>query len=108
MLRDGRVETSETGSNVGGHRTHVKALRIRTLGLGGDSFIAWNRGRFVIGPQRVASMAWLGAHGPGSGKALDYIQDHPDGFQSDTRRLQLLVHQGWRDGLELTEQEKPG
>ncbi len=106
MLRDGRVETNDSGSYVGENKTHVRALRIRTLGLGGDSFIAWNRGRFAIGPQRVVSMAWLGAHVPGSDRALDYIREHRNGFGSDSRRLQLLMHQGGRDKLPLTEQEK--
>lgn len=106
MLRDGRVETDENGSYVGEHKTHVRALRIRTLGLGGDSFIAWNRGRFAIGPQRVVPLAWLGAYVPGSGRALDYVLEHADGFSNDTRRLQLLVHQGGQDKLRLTDQEK--
>jgi N-methylhydantoinase A/oxoprolinase/acetone carboxylase beta subunit len=106
LLRDGQVETDRSGSCVGEHRTHVRALRIRTLGLGGDSFIAWNRDRFTIGPQRVVSMAWLGAHLPSSGQALDYILEHLNVFRNETGRMQLLIHQGGRSRLQLTEQEK--
>ena len=106
MLRDGRVDTDESGSYVGGHKTHVRALRIRTLGLGGDSFITWDRGRFEIGPQRVASMAWLGAHAAGVDQALDYILEHLHNYKSNTNRLQLLIKQGHQDDLPFTAQEK--
>lgn len=106
MLRDGRVETDESGSYVGGHKTHVRALQIRTLGLGGDSFITWSRGRFEIGPQRVASMAWLGAHAAGVDRALDYILEHLHNYRHNTNRLQLLINQGHQDALPLTAQEK--
>ena len=54
VLSDGTVSVCETGSNVGGQKTHVKALEIRTAGLGGDSLIHWNKGHFYIGPRRVA------------------------------------------------------
>ena len=46
-LTDGAVSVCETGSNVGGHKTHVKALEIRTAGLGGDSLIQWEKGQFL-------------------------------------------------------------
>ncbi|MCP4671171.1 MAG: DUF1638 domain-containing protein, partial [Desulfobacula sp.] len=38
------VSLNEKGSNIGGHRTHVKALEIRTTGLGGDSLIEYEKG----------------------------------------------------------------
>jgi len=105
MIRNGQVDTNESGSYVGGHKTHVRALKIRTLGLGGDSFIAWNRGRLNIGPERVVSMAWLGAHTAGVDQALDYYQNNPALYQNDTNRLQLLIRQGPRESLQLTDEE---
>jgi len=54
------VNLNEKGSNIGGYRTHVKALEIRTAGLGGDSLIQFEKGKFLIGPKRVAPIAWLG------------------------------------------------
>jgi len=105
MLRSGEVSLCESGSHVGGKKTHVRALRIRTSGLGGDSFIAWNRGGFEIGPQRVAPVAWLGAHGPGADRALDCLVDRLDDSRGSTHSMQVLMRQGRGDGLPLTERE---
>jgi N-methylhydantoinase A/oxoprolinase/acetone carboxylase beta subunit len=105
LVRDGRVDTNDEGSNVGGHKTHVQALRIRTLGLGGDSFITCERGQFEIGPQRVISMAWLGTHRCGVDQALDYIQKHQNRYWDSTTQLQILTQQGRHDAGSLTAQE---
>jgi N-methylhydantoinase A/oxoprolinase/acetone carboxylase beta subunit len=105
MLRNGRVETNESGSYVGKHKTHVQALRIRTLGLGGDSLIVWDSGAFHIGPQRVASMAWLGSHSPESDQALNYFLEHLNRYSDNTQRMQILVRQGHQHNLKLTARE---
>ncbi len=105
MLRDGRVTVCESGSHVGGKKTHVKALRIRTAGLGGDSFIVWNKGGFEIGPQRVAPMAWLGSQGPGVDAALDFLMQRLDDYTGSTTKMQILIRQGDEDGLPLTARE---
>ncbi len=105
MLRDGEVGVCESGSHVGGMKTHVKALRIRTVGLGGDSLIAWAKGAFQIGPQRVAPMAWLGARGPGAARAVDFLARHVDDYKGSTDKMQVLVRQGRSDGLPLTSRE---
>lgn len=105
MLREGQVTVCESGSYVGGKKTHVKALRIRTVGLGGDSFIAWSKGGFEIGPQRVASMAWLGSQGPGVDHALDFLVRRLDEYRGSTNKMQILVRQGHQDGLALTARE---
>jgi N-methylhydantoinase A/oxoprolinase/acetone carboxylase beta subunit len=105
MIRDGQVRVCDSGSHVGGKKTHVKALRIRTVGLGGDSYIAWNKGGFEIGPQRVAPMAWLGLHGPGAKEALDFLMRRVDDYKGSTNKMQILIQQGRHDGLRLTARE---
>ncbi|MEJ2108447.1 MAG: hydantoinase/oxoprolinase family protein [Acidobacteriota bacterium] len=105
ILSNGRVSTSDGGSNVGGHKTHVRALQVRTLGLGGDSFIVCKGGAFQIGPQRVVPVALLGTQANGVDEALDYYRKHPNLYLGDTRRLQLLSAHDHRDTLELTDQE---
>jgi N-methylhydantoinase A/oxoprolinase/acetone carboxylase beta subunit len=49
-VENGRVRVCSTGSTVAGRRTHVRALDIRTAGLGGDSLINREKGKFSIGP----------------------------------------------------------
>ena len=58
-LSGGLVEVCESGARVGGFATHVKALNMRTVGLGGDSFIQWvEGGGLLLGPRRVAPIVW--------------------------------------------------
>jgi N-methylhydantoinase A/oxoprolinase/acetone carboxylase beta subunit len=105
-LAGGMVSVCETGSNIGGHKTHVKALEIRTAGLGGDSLIQWDKGRFYIGPRRVAPIAWLGATYPGADRALKFLDMHLDRHAVSTRDMQILALTGSPDNLALTPQEE--
>jgi N-methylhydantoinase A/oxoprolinase/acetone carboxylase beta subunit len=105
-LAGGMVSVCETGSNIGGHKTHVKALEIRTAGLGGDSLIQWDKGRFYIGPRRVAPIAWLGATYPGTDSALKFLDMHLDRHAVSTRDMQILALTGSPDSLVLTPQEE--
>ena len=105
-LTDGAVSVCETGSNVGGHKTHVKALDIRTSGLGGDSLIHWEKGQFFIGPQRVAPISWLGATYPGADKAIEYLDLRKDRLRASTRGMQIMALTGSSDGANLTAVEE--
>ena len=105
-LVDDAVSICETGSNVGGHKTHVKALEIRTVGLGGDSLIQYERGEFHLGPRRVAPIAWLGAMYPGTEKALDFLNLHLDRYSLSTQDMQILALTGSADHLDLTPLEQ--
>jgi N-methylhydantoinase A/oxoprolinase/acetone carboxylase beta subunit len=63
---------------------------MRTLGLGGDSRIARRDGRIEIGPQRIAPVAWLAAHAPGTRAALDWLERRLDRFDRSTHGMELL------------------
>lgn len=53
----GRPRVRETGASVGGHRTLVKAIDIRTIGLGGDSRVRFGENEeLLVGPRRVHSL----------------------------------------------------
>jgi N-methylhydantoinase A/oxoprolinase/acetone carboxylase beta subunit len=105
-LEDGAVSVCETGSNVGGYKTHVKALEIRTAGLGGDSLIRWENERFIIGPRRVAPIAWMGAMYSGWDRALAFLAARLDRNVTSTHNLQILVLTGTADHMALTPQEE--
>src|SRR6185312_13502777 len=54
VLQDGRPRVTEEGAEVGGWRTMVKAIDVRTIGLGGDSEIGLGpNGMLSVGPQRI-------------------------------------------------------
>jgi N-methylhydantoinase A/oxoprolinase/acetone carboxylase beta subunit len=93
-LKNSLVRLNEKGSRVGGRRTHVQALDIRTTGLGGDSLIAFEKGEFTIGPGRVAPMAWLAANRPGNEAALDFIKHNLNRFTTSTRKMQVITATG--------------
>lgn len=65
ILLGGRPQVAEQGAEVGGWRTMVKAIDVKTIGLGGDSEIAiGNDGRLTVAPQRVAPVALLASRYP--------------------------------------------
>jgi len=106
ILANNLVTLNEKGSNVGGHRTHVKALEIRTAGLGGDSLIEFTKGQFSIGPKRVAPIAWLGQMVPETREALKFLNQNLNHHTATTRKMQILAVTGSEKRLELTSLEK--
>jgi len=105
-LKNNLVRLNESGSVVGGRRTHVQALEIRTAGLGGDSLIAFEKGEFSIGPGRVAPIAWLGKHQPDTREALDFIRNNLNRFATSTRRMQIVTATGSARLSDLTPMEE--
>jgi len=58
LVSGGMPEVNPDGALVGGWRTRVRALDVRTVGLGGDSRIAVDAGRELrIGPARAIPIA---------------------------------------------------
>jgi len=53
VIENGSARRTGRGSTVGHYRTALHAVDIRTVGLGGDSRIAWERNNLTIGPERV-------------------------------------------------------
>jgi N-methylhydantoinase A/oxoprolinase/acetone carboxylase beta subunit len=56
----GGVNVSEAGTTVGPYRTAVRAARVRSIGLGGDSFIGFDlEDHLTVGPARVTPISYL-------------------------------------------------
>ncbi|MCV3239785.1 hydantoinase/oxoprolinase family protein [Mesorhizobium sp. ZC-5] len=64
VLDNGRPRLDPEGATVGGYRTMVEAVAMRTFGLGGDSEVALQDGglnpRLVLGPRRLVPLALAG------------------------------------------------
>jgi N-methylhydantoinase A/oxoprolinase/acetone carboxylase beta subunit len=90
-LTGGQVAVSEQGATVGGIHTHVRALDIRTAGLGGDSRIGFDKGVFTIGPRRVAPLCWLGTQTLGPQAALAYLEGRGGAYRGSAHALQILA-----------------
>ena len=60
LVDDGQVAIDEDGAMVGGFATAIKAADIRSIGLGGDSWISFDReNQLVIRPERVVPLSYL-------------------------------------------------
>lgn len=76
LLRDGLPEIDPQGARVGGFRTMVEAVAMRTTGLGGDSEVhlvtSGLDGGLRLGPRRLVPVSLLAVdHGPMVHAALD-------------------------------------
>lgn len=76
LLRDGLPEIDPEGARVGGFRTMVEAVAMRTSGLGGDSEVhlvtEGLKGGLRLGPRRLIPVSLLAVeHGPMVHAALD-------------------------------------
>ncbi len=106
-LRDGAVRTCASGTRVGGIHTHVRALEMRTTGLGGDSHVALENGQIRIGPRRVAPAAWLGSERPEAvARALDFLEANLADYLGTTRPMQIVALTGHVDSLALSRDEQ--
>ena len=105
VIRHGSVRTCDDGASVGGWRTHVNALDMRTLGLGGDSLVAWTRRQLHVGPRRVAPVAWLAEQHPDNLDALDWLESHLDYFDNTTGGMALVSLNGRENHVPLSADE---
>jgi N-methylhydantoinase A/oxoprolinase/acetone carboxylase beta subunit len=65
LLLDGRPRVAEEGAEVGGWRTMVKAIDVKTIGLGGDSEVHIGlNGKISVGPERAVPVSLIGARYP--------------------------------------------
>lgn len=80
VLANGRPMVAPQGAEVGGWRTMVKAIDVRTVGLGGDSEVQLDSlGRFVVGPQRAVPISLLASRYPELDALLDADLSETDG-----------------------------
>lgn len=100
---DHEVAVSEKGAVVGNISTHVRALTMRTVGLGGDSHIRYQGEHFSVGPKRVAPLVWGNEYvAQGIGEPLECL-----GNKSLQRQQQLvLIATQQEPHFEFTEEEK--
>ena len=91
-LENGLVRIRRKGARVGDISTHVKALDMRTVGLGGDSLICFVKSELQLGPGRVAPVSWASTRNPdGMDRALQYIEKRiSTGQRADFSQVLLM------------------
>ena len=70
MISGGIPDISDSGARVGGWKTMVKAIRMETSALGGDSLV-WIRRKTYLGPSRVIPLCLAASEFPGLLKKLE-------------------------------------
>ncbi len=90
VLDKGRPRLDPEGTTVGGFRTMVEAVAMRTFGLGGDSEVSLEEGalepRILLGPRRLVPLALAGhQHGEIVGRELERQLRAPNPGRLDGR-----------------------
>ena len=63
LVKDAQVVVSEEGAKVGDTETAVEAAKIRTISVGCDSRISYNKKKeILIGPERVRALSQIASH----------------------------------------------
>jgi N-methylhydantoinase A/oxoprolinase/acetone carboxylase beta subunit len=80
MVENGWPRLDRDGAEVGGRRTLVRAVAMRTFGLGGDSEVAIaSDGAVGLRPNRVVPLSLLAARHPGVLDRMRLALDDPQG-----------------------------
>jgi N-methylhydantoinase A/oxoprolinase/acetone carboxylase beta subunit len=90
-LAGGVVAVRREGARIGGWRTHVRALEMRTAGLGGDSLVRLEKGELSIGPTRVVPVCSLASREPRTAEAIAWLERRIDAFASSTDGMAILA-----------------
>lgn len=90
LIRENQPLLNPHGATVGGWRTMVKAVDVRTFGLGGDSVVTYNleTRTFDIGPQRVMPLSLFAHQYP---QALDVLEAQLALPMSTTHSAQFVM-----------------
>ncbi len=105
-IKNNIPDICENGATVAGLKTHVKAMKIRTEGIAGDSLIEWRKDRFTIGPERVAPVAWLASHSSGIDEILKFFERNLHRYRTSSRGIQIMTLLQDDDDGSLTPTEK--
>ncbi|MFZ2498159.1 hydantoinase/oxoprolinase family protein [Methanosarcina sp.] len=77
MISGGIPEISDSGAKVGGWRTMVKAIRMDTSALGGDSLV-WIKGKTYLGPRKVIPLCLAASEFPCLLEKLEETTESPN------------------------------
>lgn len=81
LIKDGLPVVREEGMTIGSWRTHVRAVEMYTVGIGGDSLARVENGGLSLGPARVVPLSQIHLHLDGA--ALEAMTRPEDWLGAD-------------------------
>lgn len=106
LMYKGLPELSESGAVVGGWATKVKAIKMETSAMGGDSHVWVKNHKINIGPRRVVPLCLASTIYPEiKGKLLKGQVILPNQIGENLQATKLFVRSGVQD-VELTPNEQ--
>lgn len=104
FLEDYSVSVCNEGAHIAKWKTHIRAVDMHTIGLGGDSEISFKRREWTIGPRRITPFCWLSSqyslYGP-----LEAYEKKSSFSDKSVIPLQWLFITGKDPDFELTYRE---
>lgn len=73
VFADGVPLLEPLGVTIGRHKTLIRGLRTRSIGIGGDSRVTYESNRIIIGPQRDGASAAFGGPSPTPTDAMNVL-----------------------------------
>jgi len=64
IFADGVPLLEAFGVTINGHKTLIRGLRTKSIGIGGDSMVKFENNQIIIGPEREGPAAAFGGHYP--------------------------------------------
>ena len=90
VFENGRPQVNEQGADVGGWRTMVQAIDVRTLGLGGDSEVTFDvKGVPTVGPRRAVPVSLIASRFPEVLESLEATLSEPESSSMAGRFVML-------------------
>jgi N-methylhydantoinase A/oxoprolinase/acetone carboxylase beta subunit len=108
LIENGQVAIDEHGATVSGYKTAVKAARLFTIALGGDSHIILGPdGGLHLGPERVVPLARLAWEHPAMGERFEgLLRQPPSSLSPDWLEYWFLLREPKEREQVKTEKEK--
>ncbi len=91
LLVDGAPLLEPYGAEVAGRPTLIRALKTVSIGLGGDSTVAWHNNTFRIGPERQGTSMAEGGTAPTPTDAMVVLGKLTIGSQQKAARAMLAL-----------------
>jgi len=106
IIKKGILKECIDGTLVGGTKTHVQAVDVRTIGLGADSYIKVLEHNIEIGPVHVSPISWIASLHEGVKYAVDYIEKNIDSYENNTEPMQIIALTQNQKNLNFSPKEK--